>query len=123
MDKIERSGKIKIRGFDPEYPGLVIVEIPLNEEPSAEWADCFRHPTTFTPGIHPPQVEGKAIVWRAYKDRVDKDIKWVFSYIDQANACYEQVLKEQKEERARREQEAKKKEAELEQIQKNLENL
>lgn len=123
VDKIERSGKIKVLGIDPKHSGLVIVEIPLNAQPPSEWIDCFQHPSTWTPSLHPPAVNGKSIIWRAVKESVDKDIKWIFSYIEQANACYERVLKEKEKERERIEKEESARKKELEEIQKKLENL
>jgi len=121
--KIKRAGKIKVRGFDPDHPGLVIVEIPLNREPDPEWIDCFEHPSKWTPSIHPPRINGKFIVWRADKDRVNQHIKWIFDYIDQANACYERVLKEKQEEEARLAQQRRLKKKELEEIQRELEKI
>jgi hypothetical protein len=120
---VKREGKIEIQGFDPDHPGLVVVAIPLNTEPDADWISCFEHPSTYSPSIHLPKVSGKYIIWKADKDRVDKHILWIFKYIDQANACYERVSREKEEKKARMEHQEKIKENELEEIRKKLENL
>jgi len=122
-NRIERSGKIKVIGIDREHPGLVIVEIPLNVQPPSEWIECFRHPSTWNPSIHRPSVNGRSIIWRAVKESVDKDIQWIFRYIEQANACYERILKEKEKERERVEREESAQKSELEEIEKKLENL
>jgi hypothetical protein len=123
VTKIERAGKIKVIGIDQEHPGLVIIEVPLSVAPDNDWIECFRHPSTWTPSIHSPEVKGKSIVWRAVKETADKDIKWVFSYIDQANACYERILKEKAEQKEQEEKKRSETEKELEKIQKKLDNL
>lgn len=120
---IKRAGKIKARGFDPDHPGLAIIEIPLNKEPDPEWINCFERPSKWTPSIHPPRVEGKFIVWRADKDRVDKNIKWIFDYIDQANTCYERALEKKQKKEERLQKQKRLKEKELEEIESKLENL
>lgn len=122
-DIIKREGKIQVRGFDPKHSGLAIVWIPLNKAPDADWINCFEHPRTFATHIHPPKVQGPFIVWRADKDKADKDIEWIFKYIEQANTCYQEVLKEREERKARMQEQEKLEEKELEKIKKKFENL
>lgn len=101
VKKIEREGKIEAIGRDPEHPGLIIIEIPLNDEPDRDWINCFEHPSKWTPSVHMPRVSVKTILWRSPEDSIEKDIHWVFDYMEQANVCYERVMKKREEEQKR----------------------
>lgn len=93
---------MKATGTDPKASGLVIVEIPLDVRPDSDWADCFFNPTTSSVSVHPPRIFGDMIELRATKDRPEKDLEWVYKYIEQANECYRKKMEEKERERQRR---------------------
>ena len=54
----------------------------------------FNHPTSWTPSVHKALVAGDHIVVRANRDRIEEDLKWIYSYIDQANESYRKFIAE-----------------------------
>lgn len=123
VKKIEREGKIEAIGRDPEHPGLIIIKIPLNDEPNRDWIDCFEQPSKWTPSVLMPRVSGKAILWRSPEGSIKKDIHWVFDYMEQANACYERVMKKRQEEQKRIEEHERLEAEKLRKITEKLKDL
>ena len=104
MVRIERSGKIEAIGRDPEYPGLFVIKIPLNEAPNTSWIECFKNPTTWTPSVHPPSVSGNYILLRSPENQIERDIEWILKWIEEANERYEKQLEKSRAERKRAEE-------------------
>ncbi len=95
---------LDVYGTDPRYSGITIIEIPLNVRPGPEWIACFNNPTTWSPSVHKAVVRGDRLIVRANSDRIEEDLKWVYSYVDQANKAYRPLV-EQKEREKKRQQE------------------
>jgi hypothetical protein len=102
-DVLPLKNKVKAAGIDPEASGLVIIEIPLNLSPDVDWLQCFSYTTTWTPSVHLPRLSGSLIEFRAMKEKPERDLEWVYKYIDQANDCYRKRMKEKEEEGRRHE--------------------
>jgi predicted RNA-binding Zn-ribbon protein involved in translation (DUF1610 family) len=102
------KNKLDVKGIDPKYSGITIIHMPLNLRPDLDWTNFFSNPTTWTPSVHKALVAGDHIVVRANSDRIEEDLKWIYSYIDQANESYRKFIIE-KEQRLKREQEAEEK--------------
>jgi hypothetical protein len=110
--------------IDPEKPGLVIIEIPLDRMPEPEWCDFIENPSRYlkewTPSVNPVKVSGDKIQVRADKKTPGEALKWTYKYIELANERYLEFLRE-KEAQERQEIEARgKSEKELEEITKRI---
>jgi len=91
-------------GTDPKYSGITVIEIPLSIRPSPDWIACFDNPATWSPGVHKAVVRGDRIIVKANSSRIEEDLKWIYSYIDQANKAYLPLM-ERKERDKRHQQE------------------
>jgi len=98
------KGALHVVGTDPKYSGITVIEIPLSIRPSPDWIACFDNPTTWSLGVHKAVVHGDRIVVKANSNRIEEDLKWIYSYIDQANKAYLPLM-ERKERDKRHQQE------------------
>jgi hypothetical protein len=102
-----------VKGTDPKSAWFTIIEIPLSGPPDQTWVDCFNNPASWSPSVHKSVVRGDRIIVRANSGRIEEDLKWVYSYIDQANAAYRPLMDRMAMEKNRQQELTEEKEREL----------
>lgn len=116
--------KVKAVEIDPQAPGLVIIEVPLNRRPEPEWKRFIERPEDYlgeyTVSVHSPEVEGERIILRADRRNPNPELKWAYKYIELANERYKRFLGEKKESEI---QEAKKQAEVREELEKITERI
>jgi len=93
--RIVRSGKLRVKGINPQYSGLIDVEIDLKPTPPREWADFFSQPFAVPTkaSMHPPKLSGSMVMLRPPDNELDDYVANVDQRIEAANAFFErQVL-------------------------------
>jgi PIN domain-containing protein len=88
--------KQEVKGIDPTYSGLVVIEITLSPEPPREWMALWSpYPpnSTFSIAHAPPQVRGSQITLRIPENEVKAAVEALDTQISAANNWYQsQVL-------------------------------
>lgn len=102
------------------------VKITLDGEPSPDWIECFKHPSSFVPDeSHPSKasVSGNTITFTSFRNNVRTNVQWMDKYIQQANECFLSMsalyLADEKKKRERELAE----QAEIERINESLKDL
>ena len=102
------------------------VKITLDGEPSLDWIECFKHPSTFIPDEAEPSkasVSGNCITFKSFRTNVRTNVLWMDRYIQQANECYKTMRAVYRaQEKSQREREKAEKE-ELDKINESLKDL
>lgn len=125
-EPIRRTSQ-EVKGIDPTYSGLVVIEITLTPEPPREWVALWGpYPpnSSFSISYAPPQVRGNRVTLRVPENEVKAAVEALDGQIRAANDWYEsQVLPRlrQVEERSRNEKEEEKRR--LEEARRQLEEL
>lgn len=112
--------------IDPEYPELVLIEIPLNRRPEPEWKYFFENPKKikeYTVPIHSQEVRGKIVLIKADRDFPIKAVTNAYRYIESANERFQKFLEKKKDQAEKQAKKQKKKEEELNRITEKIENL
>ena len=122
-DVIPLKGALDVDRRDPKLFGLTIITVPLNLRPDRDWIDCFNSPATWSVSVHKSIVQGDRIIVRANSSRIDDDLKWVFSYIDQANKSYHSLMERKQNEDRRLQELAEKREKERQALTDRLRRL
>ncbi len=105
---------------------FLTIEITLDGEPSLDWIECFKNPSTFIPDeSHPSKasVIGNCITFKSFRTNVRTNVQWMDKYIQQANECYKTMdaiyIAEEKSQREREQAEKE----ELDKINESLKDL
>lgn len=86
-----RRTRQEVKGIDPTYSGLVVIEITLSPEPPPEWVALWSpYPpnSTFSISYAPPQVRGSRVTLRVPEDAVKAAVEALDAQIDEANNWY-----------------------------------
>jgi hypothetical protein len=86
---IERA-EVKVRGIDPEFSGLLRVEVALTPSPPAPWRTYFERPSgvSMSLSMHPPRLIGSMVEIRPPDNELEKYLENVDERIRHANERY-----------------------------------
>jgi len=86
-----KRGKPTPKSINEKYRGLIDVELALDRQPPAEWAQAFLNPVNVPISIsmHPPKLVGSTVVIQPPDNELDAYVKHVDVRIDHANQRYE----------------------------------
>ena len=126
LEKVEFKRVGPPKATSSTHYAFLTVKITLDGEPSSDWIECFKHPSTFIPDeAHPfkASVIGNCITFTSFRTNVRTNVLWMDKYIQQANERYKTMSAMYiAEEKSQREREQTEKE-ELDKINESLKDL
>lgn len=93
-EPVRRAGQ-EVKGIDPNYSGLVIVEVTLSPAPPPDWVALWSpYPpnSTYHVNYGPPKLHGSRATLRVPEDKVKTAVEALDGQIAAANAWYEQEV-------------------------------
>jgi len=84
----------QVRGRDPEYPGLLNIDLTLSATPPEQWAGQFLNPSDFgiPISVHKPRISGSVISIRPPDEEVEKYAEHIDQRVAYTNEWFEQQV-------------------------------